>query len=30
VWEHVDGSDPVRHIEQLEFENVKLATRSYK
>lgn len=31
VWEH-KGEDqvPVRHQEELEFENVKLATRSYK
>jgi succinate dehydrogenase / fumarate reductase flavoprotein subunit len=28
VWEH--GPTPVRHVEQLQFENVKLATRSYK
>ena len=30
VWEHVEGAEPVRHIEPLVFENVKLATRSYK
>ena len=31
VWEHAgDGAPPVRHIEPLAFENVKLATRSYK
>jgi succinate dehydrogenase / fumarate reductase flavoprotein subunit len=30
VWEHVEGGEPVRHVEQLVFENVKLATRSYK
>ncbi len=30
VWEHVEGKDPVRHKEELVFENVKLATRSYK
>jgi succinate dehydrogenase / fumarate reductase flavoprotein subunit len=30
VWEHADGRPPVRHIEPLVFENVKLATRSYK
>src|SRR5690606_22914389 len=30
VWEHVEGGAPVRHVEHLEFENVKLATRSYK
>jgi succinate dehydrogenase / fumarate reductase, flavoprotein subunit len=29
VWEHTP-SGPVRHTEQLAFENVKLATRSYK
>ena len=28
VWEH--GESPTRHIEPLVFENVKLATRSYK
>jgi len=28
VWEH--GPTPQRHVEQLVFENVKLATRSYK
>jgi succinate dehydrogenase / fumarate reductase, flavoprotein subunit len=31
VWEHgQDQSPPIRHTEQLVFENVKLATRSYK
>jgi len=31
VWEHAgDGAAPVRQIEPLAFENVKLATRSYK
>ncbi|SME90826.1 fumarate reductase/succinate dehydrogenase flavoprotein subunit [Pseudobacteriovorax antillogorgiicola] len=31
VWEYKgEGQEPVRHKEQLEFENVKLATRSYK
>jgi len=31
VWEHAgDGKEPIRHIEPLAFENVKLATRSYK
>jgi succinate dehydrogenase / fumarate reductase, flavoprotein subunit len=29
VWEHT-AAGPVRHTEQLTFENVKLATRSYK
>ena len=31
VWEH-NGADaePIRHREELEFENVLLATRSYK
>jgi succinate dehydrogenase / fumarate reductase flavoprotein subunit len=29
VWEHTP-TGPVRHTEQLAFENVKLATRSYK
>jgi len=30
VWEHVPGGEPVRHEEPLDFEFVKLATRSYK
>jgi succinate dehydrogenase / fumarate reductase flavoprotein subunit len=31
VWEYKgDGVTPERHIEPMEFENVKLATRSYK
>ncbi len=31
VWEHTgDGRTPTRHIEPLTFENVQLATRSYK
>lgn len=31
VWEHKgDGKTPERHQEELKFENVKLATRSYK
>ena len=31
VWEHGDdGTAPVRHVEPLDFEFVKLATRSYK
>jgi len=31
VWEHQgDGKAPLRHKEELSFENVKLATRSYK
>jgi succinate dehydrogenase / fumarate reductase flavoprotein subunit len=31
VWEYQgDGKQPARHIEPLTFENVKLATRSYK
>jgi len=31
VWEHAgDGNEPIRNIEPLAFENVKLATRSYK
>jgi succinate dehydrogenase / fumarate reductase flavoprotein subunit len=29
VWEHAEGG-PQRHVEPLAFENVKLATRSYK
>lgn len=30
VWEHQEGRAPVMHKESLAFENVKLATRSYK
>jgi succinate dehydrogenase / fumarate reductase flavoprotein subunit len=31
VWEYKgEGKEPVRHKEQLNFENVKLSTRSYK
>ena len=31
VWEYQgQGKDPARHVEQLEYENVKFATRSYK
>ena len=30
VWEHVAGGEAKRHIEPLTFENVHLATRSYK
>jgi succinate dehydrogenase / fumarate reductase flavoprotein subunit len=31
VWEHAgDGHEPIRNIEPLAFEHVKLATRSYK
>ena len=31
VWEHAgEAKDPIRNIEPLVFENVKLATRSYK
>jgi succinate dehydrogenase / fumarate reductase flavoprotein subunit len=31
VWEYQgEGVEPVRHVEPLTFENVKLATRSYK
>ena len=31
VWEHAgDAAEPIRHVEPLVFENVKLATRSYK
>ncbi len=30
VWEYQDGRAPVMHKEPLVFENVKLATRSYK
>ena len=31
VWEYQgEGKEPARHVEPLVFENVKLATRSYK
>jgi succinate dehydrogenase / fumarate reductase flavoprotein subunit len=30
VWEHAGGDPPVRNVEPLAFESVKLATRSYK
>ena len=30
VWEHQEGRAPLMHKEALAFENVKLATRSYK
>ncbi len=31
AWEYTgEGKTPVRHVEQLEFQNVHLATRSYK
>jgi succinate dehydrogenase / fumarate reductase flavoprotein subunit len=31
VWEHAgEGNAPIRHQEQLNFENIHLATRSYK
>ena len=30
VWEHQGDKAPIRHQEKLEFENVALATRSYK
>ncbi len=30
VWEYAEGKEPERHVEPLVFENVKLATRSYK
>jgi succinate dehydrogenase / fumarate reductase flavoprotein subunit len=30
VWEYQGDERPQRHVEPLEFENVKLATRSYK
>ncbi len=30
IWEYQDGAAPVRHQEPLDFEFVKLATRSYK
>jgi succinate dehydrogenase / fumarate reductase flavoprotein subunit len=30
VWEYAGDATPTRHTEQLVFENVKLATRSYK
>lgn len=31
VWEHTgDGKEPKRHVEELKYENVEFATRSYK
>ena len=31
VWEYAgEGAEPIRHVEELEFETVELATRSYK
>jgi succinate dehydrogenase / fumarate reductase flavoprotein subunit len=30
VWEHREGAEPIRHQESLQYENVTLATRSYK
>jgi succinate dehydrogenase / fumarate reductase flavoprotein subunit len=30
VWEHAGDAPPVRNVEPLAFDNVKLATRSYK
>ncbi|MEZ4361321.1 MAG: fumarate reductase/succinate dehydrogenase flavoprotein subunit [Kofleriaceae bacterium] len=30
VWEYKGAAEPARHVEPLTFENVKLATRSYK
>ncbi len=30
AWEHIEGGAPQRHVEELEFEEVHLATRSYK
>lgn len=30
VWEHKEGKSPIRHKEELKFENVSLTTRSYK
>ena len=30
VWEHAASGESVRHTEPLTFENVHLATRSYK
>jgi succinate dehydrogenase / fumarate reductase flavoprotein subunit len=31
VWEYAgEGNEPIRNIEPLQFDNVKLATRSYK
>src|SRR5690606_33978464 len=31
VWEYTGAnSSPIRHVEELKFENLKLATRSYK
>jgi len=30
AWEHRDGQDPVRHVEELKFETCKPTQRSYK
>ena len=30
AWEYVPDKKPIRHVEQLRFETVHLATRSYK
>lgn len=30
VWEHMKDKEPLRHKEELKFENVNLTTRSYK
>ncbi len=30
AWEHIENGTPQRHVEELEFEEVHLATRSYK
>jgi succinate dehydrogenase / fumarate reductase, flavoprotein subunit len=30
VWENVPGGEPVRHVEPLAFESIKLAQRNYK
>jgi succinate dehydrogenase / fumarate reductase flavoprotein subunit len=31
IWEHQGkGKEPKRHTEALDFENIKLSTRSYK
>ena len=30
VWEHQQGSAPQKHVENLEYENIEVKTRSYK
>ncbi len=30
AWEYQDGKDPQKHVENLEYENIEVKTRSYK